>query len=71
MVQGEEETKRSWMYVRPPAGEEVKQDTRQEEIDAAKKAVEAEPDSNVTTLRRPAPAASDAVVMKETAVPQA
>jgi len=70
-VQGKKETKRMWMYVRPPTGEEAKQDARQAELDAAKKAAEAEPDSNVTTLKRPAPAASDAVVMKETVVPQA
>jgi predicted P-loop ATPase len=70
-VQGKEEPKRSWMYVRSPTEDQTKQDDRQEEIDAAKKAAEVEPDSNVTTLKRPAPAVGDAVVMKETAAPQA
>jgi predicted P-loop ATPase len=70
-IQGKEETKRLWMYVRPPTSEEAKQDARQEEIDAAKKDAEAEPDSNVTTLKRSAPVAGDVVVMKESAVPQA
>jgi predicted P-loop ATPase len=70
-VQGEPESKRVWMYVRPPTGEEAKQDARQVEIDAAKKASEAEPDSNVTTFKRPTPVAADVVVMQETAAPQA
>nr|WP_164940473.1 VapE domain-containing protein [Bradyrhizobium zhanjiangense] len=70
-VQGKEEAKRAWMYARQPTGEELKMDARQEEIDAAKKAAESEPDSNVTTLKRPAPASSDAVVIKEAAAPQA
>jgi hypothetical protein len=70
-VQGKKETKRVWMYVRPPTEEELVQDARQAEIDATKKAAEAGPDSNVTTLKRPVPVAGDAVVMKETAAPQA
>jgi len=70
-VQGKDESKRLWMYVRPPTDEEAKQDSRQEEIDAAKKAAEAEPDSNVTTLKKPAPVSGDAVVTKETAKPRA
>jgi hypothetical protein len=71
VVQGREMTKRTWMYVRPTTDEEAEQDARQEEIDEAKKAVEAEPNSNITTLKRPAPVVADAVVMQETAAPQA
>ncbi|APG06975.1 hypothetical protein BKD09_01415 [Bradyrhizobium japonicum] len=71
MVQGKEETKRLWMYARPATDEEAKQDARQVETEAAKKVAETEPDSNVTTLKRAAPAASDAVVIKETAVSHA
>jgi predicted P-loop ATPase len=71
VVQGKEKTKRTWMYVRPPTDEEAEQDARQKEIDEAKKAAEAEPNSNITTLKRPAPVVADAVVTQETAAPQA
>lgn len=70
-VRGKEETRRPWMYVRQPTGDELQMDARQVEIDEAKKVAEAEPESNVTTLKRPAPVAGDAVVMKEAAAPQA
>lgn len=70
-VQGKPQDKRVWFYVRPPTKDELVQDARQKEIDARKKAAETEPGSNITTLKQLAPAAADAVVMQETAVPQA
>ncbi|MET4442612.1 putative P-loop ATPase [Bradyrhizobium sp. GM2.2] len=70
-VQGKPQDKRVWFYVRPPTKDELVQDVRQEEIDARKKAAETEPGSNVTTLKQLAPVAADAVVMQETAEPQA
>ncbi|MHC2240615.1 VapE domain-containing protein [Bradyrhizobium diazoefficiens] len=70
-VQGKPQDKRVWFYVRPPTKDELVQDARQEEIDARKKAAETEPGSNITTLKQLAPVAADAVVMQETAVPQA
>jgi hypothetical protein len=71
VVQGKEKAKRTWMYVRPPTDEEAEQDARQQEIDEAKQAAKAEPNSNITTLKRPAPVVADAVVMQEAAAPQA
>jgi predicted P-loop ATPase len=70
-VQGKPQDKRVWFYVRPPTKDELVQDARQVEIDARKKAAETEPGSNITTLKQLAPVAADAVVMQETAVPQA
>jgi len=56
-VTAQGETKRVWMYVRQPTEMELGLDIYAK--------------SNVTTLRRPAPVAADAVVTQESAVPQA
>jgi predicted P-loop ATPase len=70
-VQGKKEDKRVWKYVRLPTKEEMEMDRACTSMEAAEKAAEAAPGSNVTTLKRPAPVAADAVVMQQTAVPQA
>jgi predicted P-loop ATPase len=67
----EEQTKRAWMYVRPPTTTEAEQDARQNQIDEAMRGAEVGPNSKITTLKRPTPVVEDEAVMQESAAPQA